>query len=216
MKTTKKIKFQLLGETFEVPSTAKRNDKWYGGDYIYLNAKLTASVIKQYVKKKYGNRLTVWSTSDTYSGGSSVQVKIWSKNGSPAPYEFEKNIKAFANSLKGGHFDGMTDMYEYNDEKLHTDNGTRIAGLPSYIFVENRPQWDTVEYWLNEWKNFDVDRYDDRVKTKYGITDNTFETFLNFNREYFGKGVEVKLVEYVDNLNKELIQMGYTKEELVA
>lgn len=214
MKTTKKIKFQLLGETFEVPSTAKRNDKWYGGDYIYLNAKLTASVIKQYVKKKYGNRLTVWSTSDTYSGGSSVQVKIWSKNGSPAPYEFEKNIKAFTNSLKAGHFDGMTDMYEYNDEKLHTDNGTRIAGLPSYIFVENRPQWDSVEYWLNEWKNFDPANYDSTRKEMTGNT--TWEQFLNWNRKYFKTGMESKLVSYMTDLHSELFNIGYTKEELVA
>jgi hypothetical protein len=213
--TTKKIKFQLLGETFEVPSTAKRNDKWYDGDYIYLNAKLTASVIKQYVKKKYGNRLTVWATSDVYSGGSSVRINVWSKNGSATPYEFEKDIKSFANSLKAGSFDGMTDMYEYNDEKLHTDNGTRIAGLPSYIFVENRPKWDTLEYWLNEWKNFDVEKYDERFKSKYGVSENLFETFLNWNREFFGKGIEVKLVSYMKNLNTELTKIGYTEEELM-
>ena len=210
---TKKIKFQLLGETFEVPSTAKRNDNWYG-DHIYLNAKLTASVIKQYVKKKYGTRLTVWSTSDVYSGGSSVRVQIWSKNGSPAPYEWEKDIKAFTNSLKAGHFDGMYDIYEYNDEKLHTDNGTRIAGLPSYIFVENRPKWDTLEYWLNEWKNFDPANYDSTRKKLEGNT--SWEQFLNWNREFFQAGMETKLVSYMTNLHSQLFSMGYTEEELAA
>lgn len=214
MKNTKKIKFQLLGETFEVPATAKRNDKWYGGDYIYLNAKLTASVIKQYVKKKYGTRLTVWATSDTYSGGSSVRVQIWSKNGSPAPYEFEKDIKAFTNSLKAGHFDGMYDIYEYNDEKLHTDNGTRIAGLPSYIFVENRPQWGTLEYWLNEWKNFDPANYDSTRKKMTGNT--TWEQFLNWNREFFQVGMETKLANHMNQLQKELQELGYDLEELCA
>ena len=205
---TKKIKFQLLGETFEVPATAKRNDNWYG-DHIYLNAKLTASVIKQYVKKKYGNRLTVWSTSDVYSGGSSVRVQIWSKNGSPAPYEWEKDIKAFTNSLKAGHFDGMYDIYEYNDEKLHTDNGTRIAGLPSYIFVENRPQWDTPEYWLNEWKNYDETTYNNP-----SVGNTTWEKFVNHNKSYWKKGTLEKLTKYITDLQNELIALGYTEEEL--
>lgn len=210
MKTTKKIKFQLFGETFEVPTTAKRNDKWYDGDYIYLNAKYTASVIKQYVKKKYGNRLTVWSTSDVYSGGSSVRVQIWSKNGSPAPYEFQKDIQSFANSLKAGHFDGMYDIYEYKDEKLYTDNGTRIAGLPSYIFVENRPQWDTPEYWLNEWRTFDESNYDNLV----GET--TWEKFVNRNSRFWKKGTLEKLTKYMNELHEELISLGYTEEELAA
>ena len=209
MKTTKKIKFQLLGETFEVPSTAKRNDKWYGGDHIYLNAKLTASVIKQYVKKKYGNRLTVWATSDVYSGGSSVRINVWSKNGSATPYEFEQDIKAFTNSLKAGSFDGMTDMYEYNDEKLHTDNGTRIAGLPSYIFVENRPQWDSAEYWLNEWKNYDETTYNNP-----SVGNTTWEKFVNHNKSYWKKGTLEKLTKYITDLQNELIALGYTEEEL--
>lgn len=210
MKNTKKIKFQLLGETFEVPSTAKRNDKWYGGDYIYLNAKLTASVIKQYVKKKYGNRITVWSTSEVYSGGSSVRVNVWSKNGSCTPYEIEKDIKAFANGLKAGSFNGMEDIYEYNDEKLHTDNGTRIAGLPSYIFVENRPQWDTPEYWLNEWKTFDESNYENLV----GNT--LWEKFVNRNNRFWKKGTLEKLTKYMTDLQNELIALGYTEEELAA
>jgi hypothetical protein len=210
MKTTKKIKIQLLGETFELPATAKRNDKWYDGDYIYLNAKYTASVIKQYVKKKYGNRLTVWSTSDVYSGGSSVRVQIWSKNGSPAPYEFQKDIQSFANSLKAGSFNGMEDIYEYNDEKLYTDNGTRIAGLPSYIFVENRPQWDTPEYWLNEWKTFDESNYDNLVG------DTTWEKFVNRNSRFWKKGTLEKLTKYMNELHEELISLGYTEEELAA
>ena len=47
----------------------------------------------------------------------------------------------------------MSDCYEYYDEKLKTDNGTSLKSFPSYIFVENKAPWGSVEYWVNEIKN---------------------------------------------------------------
>ena len=208
MKSTKKIKIKFLNEEFLLPADVVRTDSWYGRDmkdnkYIYLNAKNTATVIRQFIKKNYP-QLKAWVTSDVYSGGSSVRVQMCRTNGQLVPYEWEKEINAFTNSLKAGHFDGMYDIYEYNDEKLYTDNGTRIAGLPSYIFVDNRPAWGTLEYWLKEWKDFDDDTYSDRIKNLHGITGNPWTDFLNFNREFFQNGVEVKLVSYINKLQKEL------------
>ena len=215
MKNTKKIKIKFLNEEFLLPSDVVKEDGWYDGKYIYLNAKNTAVVIRQFIKKNYP-QLKAWVTSDVYSGGSSVRVNICRTNGQLAPYEWDKAINRFCNSLKAGSFNGMEDIYEYNYDKLHTDNGTRIAGLPSYIFVENRPKWGTLEYWLNEWRNFDMERYDDRFRNKYGVSENPWINFLNWNREFFGKGIEAKLVSYMTNLHKELTKMGYTKEELAA
>lgn len=215
MKSTKKIKIKFLNEEFLLPSDVVREDGWYEGKYIYLNAKHTATVIRQFIKKNYP-KLKAWVTSDVYSGGSSVRVNVCRTNGQSCPYEWEKEINSFTNSLKAGKFDGMYDIYEYNDEKLYTDNGTRIAGLPSYIFVENRPQFGSVEYWLNEWREFDMERYDNRFRNKYGVSEDLWTNFLNWNREFFGKGVEVKVVAYMKNLHKELQEMGYTKEELAA
>jgi hypothetical protein len=217
MKSSKKIKIKFLNEEFLLPAKVVRTDNWYGkengGKYIYLNAKHTATVIRQFIKKNFP-QLKAWVTSDVYSGGSSVRVNICRTNGQSAPYEWDKEINSFTNSLKAGKFDGMSDMYEYNDEKLHTDNGTRIAGLPSYIFVENRPAWGTLEYWLKEWREFDAEKYSDRIKNTYGITDNTWTNFLNFNRGFFPKGIEEKLVSYMTNLHQELKEIGYTQEEL--
>jgi hypothetical protein len=217
MKTTKKIKIKFLNEEFLLPADVVREDGWYGkengGKYIYLNAKHTATVIRQFIKKNFP-QLKAWVTSDVYSGGSSVRVQMSRTNGGLVPYEWDKAINRFCNSLKAGSFDGMTDMYEYNNDKLFTDNGTRIAGLPSYIFVENRPQWGSVEYWLREWKDFDESNYDDRFKTKYGMSDNPWINFITWNREFFGKGVEVKLISYMKNLHQELTEIGYTQEEL--
>jgi hypothetical protein len=49
---SKKIKFQFLGETFELPSNSVQYDKYNNNEpYIYMRAKNVASVIKQYVKK---------------------------------------------------------------------------------------------------------------------------------------------------------------------
>jgi hypothetical protein len=217
MKSSKKIKIKFLNEEFLLPAEVVRTDNWYGkengGKYIYLNAKHTATVIRQFIKKNFP-QLKAWVTSDVYSGGSSVRVNICRTNGQLAPYEWDKAINRFCNSLKAGSFDGMSDMYEYNDEKLHTDNGTRIAGLPSYIFVENRPAWGTLEYWLREWKDFDAEKYSDTIKNTYGITDNTWTNFLNFNRGFFPKGIEEKLVSYMTNLHQELKEIGYTQEEI--
>jgi len=216
---SKKIKIKLLNQEFLLPSDVVREDNWYGkdngGKYIYLNTKYTAVVIRQFIKKNYP-QLKSWVTSSVYSGGSSVRVNICRTNGQTTPYEWEKEINAFCNSLTAGKFDGMYDIYEYREDKLKTDLGMQIVGLPSYIFVENRPKWGTLEYWLSEWKNFDEERYDERFRTKYGESNDPWVNFLNWNREFFGKGVEVKLVSYIDNLNQEMQELGYELEELCA
>jgi hypothetical protein len=208
---TKKINFRFLDMTFELPSNAVQKDRWDGSTYIYMGAKNTASVIKQYIKQKYGKRLTAWATSDVYSGGSSVRINICEKNGSPVPYEWEKDIESFANSFKAGSFDGMTDMYDYRDDEVKSDNGTQFKYFPSYIFVENRPSYGTLEYYLYEWKRFDVDNYSCELP---GNT--TWEKFANFYGRGMKKGMMDKLTKYFVELNTKLKAMGYTEEELVA
>ena len=182
MRNPKKIKFQFQGLTFELPANAVQKDN-YNGTYIYMGAKHTASVIKQYVKQKYGNRITVWATSDVYSGGSSVRINVWSKNGSATPLTIYQDIQNFASSFKAGYFDGMYDIYEYVDKDIKSENGTPFKYFPSYVFVENKPKWDSVEYWLNEWKNFDESEYS---RPCVGNTD--WEKFVNRNSEYWKKG----------------------------
>ena len=45
----------------------------------------------------------------------------------------------------------MEDIYEYREDELTTDNGMALKYFPSYIFIENKPKWGTVEYWLNQY-----------------------------------------------------------------
>ena len=207
---SKKIKFQFNNMNFELPSNALRTDNYYG-TYIYMGAKHTASVIKQYVKQKYGNRITVWSTSDVYSGGSSVRVNVWSKNGSCTPLSIYQDIQNFSYNFKAGRFDGMYDIYEYRDDEVKSDNGTKFEYFPSYIFVDNNPQWDSTEYWLSQWKGFDPSEYSCKM-----VGDTTWEQFVNFNSRFWKKGTLDKLTKYMVDLEKELQELGYELEELAA
>ena len=52
-----------------------------------------------------------------------------------------------------GRFDGMTDYYEYEETKYGTDNGNIIEGGCKYVSVNNKPQFGTVEWIVNEVKN---------------------------------------------------------------
>lgn len=149
---SKKINIQFQGQVYELPANAVQVDRWDNTQFIYMNAKNTASVIKQYVKKNFPG-VKVWSTSNVYSGGSSVRVNVSNSDGSSLDERTYKTIDSFTQLFRAGRFDGMTDCYEYFDEKLKTDNGTTMKYFPSYIFTENKPSWDTVEYWVNEIKN---------------------------------------------------------------
>jgi hypothetical protein len=149
---TKKIRIQLSGQTFELPSNSLRVDKWDNTQYIYMSAKNTASVIKQFVKKNFPG-VKVWATSDVYSGGSSVRVNVCNSDGSPLSLPIFSQIHSFGTSFKAGRYDGMTDCYEYSDAEVRTDSGTQLKYFPSYIFIENKATWGSVEYWVNEIKN---------------------------------------------------------------
>jgi len=182
---TKKIKINYLNQEFLLPENALQKDSYDGTMYIYMGAKHCASVIKQYVKKNYPS-IKVWATSDVYSGGSSTRINISNTDGSSVSSEINDDVNTFANSLKGGSFDGMYDIYEYREDKVETKNGTPMKYFPSYIFVENRAKWGSVEYWLNEYNvykenlnNPDYSRMVDMV-SKYG-------SFLEYNKQFMNK-----------------------------
>lgn len=150
---SKKMKFQFNQMTFELPTTALQIKKWDGDKkFINMNARNTASVIKQFVKKNFPG-VKVWASSEVYSGGSSVRVNVCNGDGSPLSLPIFGQISSFGNSFKAGRFDGMYDSYEYRTDKVLTDNGTELDYFPSYIFIENKATWGSVEYWVNEIKN---------------------------------------------------------------
>tara|TARA_B110000467_G_scaffold155111_1_gene167075 strand:+ start:232 stop:828 length:597 start_codon:yes stop_codon:yes gene_type:complete len=191
---SKKLKFKLNDNEFLLPLDSYREQTWGGNleKYIHMSAKNTATVIKQYVKKNFPE-LKVWGVSDTYSGGSSTRIYVCNVDGSPVDSDTYKKIEQWKWILSGGSFNGMEDIYEYREDELTTDNGMALKYFPSYIFIDNKPKWGTVEYWLVEYRtlqdnlnNPDYTRMVELVK-KAG-------SFLEYNKTYMSKGEYNKCV----------------------
>ena len=193
-KMSKKFKFSIQGTEFQLPLSQVQQDSYNNNEkYIYMNAKSAASIIKQFVKQNYPE-LKVWATSDVYSGGSSVRVNISESDGSPVDSIIFDDIQKWEYMLKGGSFNGMIDMYEMREDSPCTDNGTPMKYFPSYIFIENKPNWGTKHYWMAEWNKWlqitDLDYtptdnekvWIENVVQKYG-------GWLGYNKQYMSKSV---------------------------
>ena len=184
---SKKFKFSINGTEFQLPVTQIRDDNYDGGKYIYMNAKSCASIIKQFVKKNYPS-LKVWATSDVYSGGSSVRVNVCNTDGSEVDYDVFKKISEWKYILQGGTFNGMIDMYEMREDSVSSENGTPLKYFPSYVFIENKPTWGSVEYWVNSYNEYKENLSNPDWKTMVDMVNNKFGgSFLEYNKTYMSK-----------------------------
>ena len=95
---SKKVKISIQGNEFLLPSSAIQECNYEGDTYVSMRAKYVASIIKQYVKKNYPN-LKVWSTSDVYSGGSSVRVEVSKLDGSKVDSSIFEDIARWKHIL---------------------------------------------------------------------------------------------------------------------
>jgi hypothetical protein len=187
MKT--KIKFVLEGIKFELPNDCLRKTDWSGNSiepYIYLRAKHVASIMKQYVKGKYPSVVCSVS-SDVYSGGDSVDVYLSDERGNPIDETIVKDVNRFSTNFEEGRFDGMIDMYEYREDNMVTDNGTKISGGTKYVFVNNRPKFGTVPDVVRMITDYQAGKYIGGVRDLagsikevmgYGITQSTVDKAL--------------------------------------
>ena len=177
---SKKIKLTINGDIYELPKSAlvlKGSTKWDDETYIQMRAKYCASIIKQYVKKNFPN-LKVWASSDVYSGGSSVRVEVCNADGSRVVSTIFDKISKWKHILQGGTFNGMIDLYEYREDSPTTDNGTPMKYYPSHVFIDNKPKWGSVEYWMNEWyenKKYFKNLSDFLSKNKTYMTDKEYK-----------------------------------------
>ena len=198
---SKKVKISIQGNEFLIPSESIGYDSYNNNQpYIYMRAKVCASIIKQFVKKQFPN-LVVSSTSDVYSGGSSVRVNVCNSDGSKVNESDFKVISDWKHMLQGGSFNGMIDMYETREDSPTTDNGTDMKYFPSYIFIENKPNWGTKHYWMAEWNKWlqitalDYTPTDnekvwiENVVQKYG-------GWLGYNKQFMSKTV----LKNIDNI----------------
>tara|TARA_B100000073_G_scaffold232827_1_gene194569 strand:- start:194 stop:784 length:591 start_codon:yes stop_codon:yes gene_type:complete len=184
---SKKVKISIQGNEFLIPSTSIQECSYDNETYVHMRAKLCASIIKQYVKKNFPN-LKVWAGSDVYSGGSSVRVEVCNQDGSQVnPIDFEK-ISNWKHILQGGTFNGMIDMYESREDSPTTDAGTPMKYFPSYVFIDNKPKWGTVEYWVNQYNEYKENISNPDWSEMVNIINNKFGgSFLEYNKTYMSK-----------------------------
>ena len=194
---SKKVKISIKGNEFLIPSESVGSDKFSNGEqYIYMRAKLVASIIKQFVKKNYP-QLKVWGSSDVYSGGSSVRVEVCNQDGSKVEDSIFEKISEWKHILQGGTFDGMYDIYNYREDSPATDAGTPLKYFPSYVFIENKPKWGSAEYWMNEWSEWcRITTSDNMTENQKEWTDNVVNKYggwLGYNKQYMSKTVLNKI-----------------------
>lgn len=88
------------------------------GKRTLTGAALCAAAIREELKKEFPNyKFSV--TSDNFANGNAVRI-AWTDGPT------EEQVKKYTNKYEYGHFDGMTDMYEYSNN---------IEGLPQAKFV---------------------------------------------------------------------------------
>ena len=147
MKSPKKFKFELEGMMFELPIKFLKKTDYYGKPFskpqIRIDHVAGASVVKQYVKKKYPN-VVVSSSSSSFSMGNSVSIYLSDEYGNGVDESIVKDVNQFGSQFVYGKFNGMIDMYEHNDNNVQSDNGTQIDSGVKYLHVQNRPKFCTV------------------------------------------------------------------------
>lgn len=188
---SKKVKISIKGNDFLIPSESIGYDSYNNNEpYVYMRAKVVASIIKQFVKNNFPD-IVVSSTSEVYSGGSSVRVNVCNKDGSSIHQNIFEQISEWEYMLKGGSFNGMIDMYEDREDKPTTDNGTPMKYFPSYIFIENKPNWGTKHYWMNEWNEWCEKTMNPTDEEKEWIDKivNNYGGWLGYNKQFMSKSV---------------------------
>jgi hypothetical protein len=144
---SKKIKFVLSGIEFQLDEKFLKTKDYYGKPFskpqIRIDHVAGASVVKQYVKKKYPN-VVVSSSSSSFSMGNSVSIYLSDEYGNGVDESIVKDVNQFGSQFVYGKFNGMIDMYEHNDNNVQSDNGTEIDSGVKYLHVQNRPKFCTV------------------------------------------------------------------------
>lgn len=114
--------------------------------------------------------------SKNYSGGDSVTVYV-----SDIRPEIEKQIEEICKPYQMGHFDGMTDCYEYS-------NWNKDIPQTKYLFIENRPSDEMIADILNWLDKNDYGKQfetDEKVQELYG--DWSMDRLRLARKIYFGK-----------------------------
>jgi hypothetical protein len=189
----KTIKFNYLGIRFELPETCLRTKNYSGvtllNPVITIGRKEVPLMFKQWMKVKYPNML-VWGKSSTFANGSSSDLYACYADGSELEWSSDdyREISSFCNMFKGGHYDGMHDLYEYA-ENGKTDNGTELEFNSKYVSFNGKAPFGTWPEALRSlkgmlageyvWGVLTVEKAVEKLKG-YSYTEATIEKALQF------------------------------------
>jgi hypothetical protein len=189
----KTIKFNYLGIRFELPETCLRTKNYSGvtllNPVITIGRKEVPLMFKQWMKVKYPNML-VWGKSSTFAGGCSSDLYACYPNGDEIAYDTNeyREISSFCNMFKGGHYDGMHDLYEYA-ENGKTDNGTELEFNAKYVSFNGKAPFGTWPEALRSlkgmlagdyvWGVLTVEKAVEKLRG-YSYTEATIEKALQF------------------------------------
>jgi hypothetical protein len=82
----------------------------------------------------------------------------------------------------------MEDIYEYREDTLCTDKGMELKYFPSYIFIDNKPKWGSVEYWLNQYQEYKDNINNPNYSKQREIMNEKYNgSFLEMNKTYMTK-----------------------------
>jgi len=137
-----KTKFTINEIEFTLVNRHVRTEDYSGNKLaqpvLYMSHAAAASVVKQYVSKRYPE-VTCSVSSDSFSGGNSVDVYLSDERGNPVADEIRKDVDSFGHLFVYGHFNGMEDMYEYNQNGDYvTPEGYRVDASVKYLSVNAR------------------------------------------------------------------------------
>jgi hypothetical protein len=134
-----KMKIKLNGIVYLLNCRVEDNR---GKQEVVINRVEAAKMIRQFIKTRYGKTIKSWVKSDSFSGGSSVDVTICKPNGEQVSSSIVNAIDTFSQSLRAGRYNGMNDSYDYNSRNLISDLGTQLVMYTSYISVYNRSPYN--------------------------------------------------------------------------
>jgi len=147
------INVKINNEVFKLNSKSIYSNGFGGtseNPVLYISHAAAGQLVKQYVKKNYPH-VVCRVTSDSFSMGNSLRVYLSTPTGQSVSQEIYEDVNSFAHLWEYGSFNGMYDIYEcYENSGAVSDKGTTLKAGVKYVFVENQPRFDTVEWALNE------------------------------------------------------------------
>lgn len=135
-KQTEKINIKGFGNLYtNIPMGYSWNK-----DTVSITQSGTAEMIRQDIARMFPGR-KFWVRSESYSGGDSIRVYTWNY-----PEKDFEQVKKLEYRYKDGTFNGMEDIYENREkEPIYTTDGKRVDYGAKFIFVDNKPPYDSKE-----------------------------------------------------------------------